>query len=93
VGNQYRSVILYTTPEQKDEAENFIKELNNSNKEGAPVVTEVKSLETFYPAEEKHFNYYAQNKDRQYCQLVIEPKLEKVQKQFADLLANKENYK
>jgi peptide-methionine (S)-S-oxide reductase len=86
VGTQYRSIILTTAEAQKKGAENFITELNASSTEGATVVTEVKPLETFYPAEEKHFNYYEQNKNRGYCQLVINPKLEKVQKQFAELL-------
>lgn len=86
VGPQYRSIILYSTPEQKTEAESFIKELNDSNVEGKPIVTEVVPLEKFYEAENYHKDYFARNPEQAYCQIVINPKLEKVQEQFAELL-------
>lgn len=86
VGTQYRSVIFYTTPEQKIAAEKFIENINESNTTGAPVVTEVEPLDTFYEAEDYHKDYYANHQNAGYCQVVINPKLEKVQKQFADLL-------
>jgi len=86
VGTEYRSIILYTTEEQKNITENFIKEINESNQNGAPVVTEVLPLGEFYEAEDYHKDYFEKNKDNQYCELVINPKLEKVQKQFAELL-------
>ena len=86
VGTQYRSVIFYTTDAQKSEAEEFIKSLNESSKMGAPVVTEIKPLDKFWEAENYHRDYYAKNKNQPYCQVVINPKLEKVQKEFADLL-------
>ncbi|MEK7538958.1 MAG: peptide-methionine (S)-S-oxide reductase MsrA [Patescibacteria group bacterium] len=87
VGTQYRSVVLFTTLEQEREAHAFIAELNTSSSEGAPVVTEVVPLDVFYPAEDYHKNYFARNKDAQYCQIIISPKLEKVQHKFAELLA------
>lgn len=86
VGTQYRSIILYTTPEQKQKAENAIKGINQSSKDGKPVVTEVKPLEKFFEAEDYHHSYYQQNKDAPYCQVVINPKLKKVQDKFAALL-------
>lgn len=86
VGTQYRSAIFYTTEEQKQVAEDFIKEINESNSSGAPVVTEVVPLDKFYVAENYHEDYYARNKEAPYCQLVINPKLEKVEKDFANLL-------
>ena len=86
VGTQYRSVVFYTTPEQKTEVEKIIAEINASNSEGSPVVTEVVPLDVFYPAESYHADYYARNKEAPYCQVIINPKLEKVQKQFAHLL-------
>ncbi len=86
VGTQYRSVVFYTTPEQKAEAEAFIQDMNDSNSAGAPVVTEVAPLEKFYEAEDYHRNYYANHQNAGYCQVVINPKLEKVQKEFGDLL-------
>ncbi len=91
IGTQYRSVVFYTTPEQKNEAEDFIKHINDSNNDGAPVVTEVVPLEIFHEAEDYHKDYYAQHANAGYCQVIINPKLEKVQKEFADLLINIEN--
>lgn len=86
VGTQYRSAIFYTTPKQKDEAEAMIAELDAASPEGGPIVTEVTPLEKFWPAENYHRDYFAHHKDQAYCQLVINPKLEKIQKEFADLL-------
>ena len=86
VGEQYRSIILYTTEEQKRAAEKFIDQLNKSDKMGAPIVTEVKKMEKFYVAEDYHKNYYENNKNQMYCEVVINPKLAKVQKEFANLL-------
>lgn len=83
IGTQYRSIIIYTTPEQKSEAEQFIAELN---KEGEKVVTELKPLDRFYEAEEYHRDYYKKNPDRAYCQIVINPKLEKLKEKFDKLL-------
>lgn len=87
IGTQYRSIILYTTPEQKDKAEKFINDLQGSSKSGRRIVTEVKPLDKYYPAEDYHKNYYATHKDQPYCELVINPKLEKVQEKFRELLA------
>lgn len=86
VGTQYRSVLFYTSAEQKAEADVFIKGLNDSNEEGAPIVTEVVPLVHFWKAESYHQDFYANNARNRYCQLVINPKLEKVQKEFAELL-------
>jgi peptide-methionine (S)-S-oxide reductase len=86
VGTQYRSAIFYANEEQKQKAKNLIKELNNSKAYDKPVVTEVVPLGEFYKAENYHQDYYATHKDAPYCQLVIAPKLEKMQKRFAELL-------
>ncbi len=86
VGTQYRSIVLYTDETQKKEAETFIQELNESSKEGKPIATDVAPLGAFYPAEQEHLDYYARNKNQGYCQLIIEPKLQKVQEKFAELL-------
>lgn len=86
VGTQYRSTIFYTNDNQKQEAEQMIREIDASSKDGGPVVTEVKPLDIFYPAEEYHKNYFERNPDKAYCQIVINPKVEKVQKEFAQLL-------
>ena len=86
VGTQYRSVVLYADEVQKKEAEDFIRELNASSKEGKPIATEVAPLKKFYPAEPEHLDYYARNKNQGYCEVIIAPKLQKVQGKFAELL-------
>lgn len=86
VGPEYRSIILYASEEQKNEAEAFIKELEASAGNGNPIATEVVPLAKFYPAEQEHVDYYARNKGNAYCEVVIEPKLQKVQQKFAELL-------
>jgi len=90
VGTQYRSVIFYTSDTQRDEAEQFIKELDSSEKSGGPIVTEVVPFTAFYPAENYHKNYFERHKDAPYCEIVINPKLEKVQKEFAELIKKNE---
>lgn len=86
VGEQYRSVIFYTTDAQKREAELFIQKLNASAETGAPIVTSVEPLSNYSTAEDYHKDYYANNQNAGYCQVIIAPKLEKVQKAFASLL-------
>ena len=77
VGEQYRSIILYTTEAQKNEAEKLIK---------PPMVTELVPLGELYTAEEYHQKYFQKNPQAPYCQLVISPKLEKLRKQFSKFL-------
>jgi len=87
VGTEYRSVVFYTSEDQKTAAEKFIAEANSSSAGGDPIITAVEPLKKFYEAENYHHDYYAKNKSRGYCQVVINPKLEKIQKEFGDLLA------
>lgn len=82
VGAQYRSIIFYTSEEQKLQAEEYIKEIILQKKFTDPIVTEIRPLTEFYPAEGYHQDYYNENKDAPYCQLVINPKLEKLKKEF-----------
>lgn len=86
VGTQYRSVIFYTTEAQKKETEDFISEINSSNNQGARVITEVLPLEKFYEAENYHKDYFERNPNQAYCQIIINPKLDKVKENFANLL-------
>lgn len=86
VGTQYRSVIFYSDENQKSQAEKFIKNLENNKAYERPIVTEIKPVEKFYPAEIYDQKYYANNKEAPYCQIVIAPKLEKLEKRFAELL-------
>ena len=81
-GPRYRSVILYTTESQKDQAADFIKALDASGTENGPVVTEVSPFEEFYPAEDEHRLFYQNNPGSMYCQIVISPKVAKVRQKF-----------
>jgi len=86
VGTQYRSAIYYHTPAQKAEAERVIKELTAEKVWNDPIVTELKPLDKFYPAEEYHRDYYRRNPNQGYCQAVIAPKVAKVRKKYFDRL-------
>jgi len=84
VGRQYRSIILYQDEEQKAAAEESLKAAEELWDQ--PVVTELKPLEAFYPAEDYHQDYFNQHPEAAYCQIVINPKLAKFQTQFESLL-------
>lgn len=84
VGPQYRSAIFAADDGQRQEAEERIAQLRA---DGLDVVTTVENAGPFYNAEDYHARYYANHKDQPYCRLVIEPKLDKVHKRFAALLA------
>jgi peptide-methionine (S)-S-oxide reductase len=90
VGSQYRSVIFYTTEKQKEEAEKLIKELNEAHTYDKLVITEVAPFKKFFEAEDYHKNYYESHKGAPYCEIVIAPKLEKLQRRFANLLKSSE---
>jgi peptide-methionine (S)-S-oxide reductase len=86
VGSQYRSVIFYDSEGQRREAEEAISALNALKIWLDPVVTVVEKASNFYPAEDYHQGYYANNTNQPYCRFVIEPKLQKVQRKFAEKL-------
>ncbi|QSG06297.1 peptide-methionine (S)-S-oxide reductase MsrA [Halapricum desulfuricans] len=86
VGSQYRSIVLYHDDEQRRQVEGFLERLNEEVYDGA-IVTEVEPLETFYEAEEYHQDYYDKNPADGYCQVQVEPKVQKVREEFAALLA------
>lgn len=86
VGEQYRSVIFYGDEKEKEIAEKLIKDVDVSLTDGTHVVTQLEPLTVFYPAESYHRNYFKENKSAPYCQLIIEPKVEKVRKRFAELV-------
>lgn len=85
-GTQYRSAILYANEEQKQQAEAFIKELEVARTYKNPIVTSLEPLREFYPAEDYHQNFFANNPYQPYCQYTIPPKLNKLHKQFSQLL-------
>lgn len=86
IGSQYRSIILYGNGAEKDAAVRFIDALQKDLKDGSRIVTEVEPLGMFYPAEEYHKDYFKKNASAPYCQIVIEPKIEKLRKRFERLL-------
>ncbi len=89
VGTQYRSIILYGGKDQKWSAEEYIRNLEAKSPGGKPIVTEIRQLDKFYPAEDYHKDYYEHHRTAPYCLLMIDPKLEKVRKKFAKLLKDK----
>jgi len=86
VGEQYRSVIFFQTEEEQQVARAKMQEINESLKDGTRVVTQLEPLQDFFPAESYHQNYFKENTSAPYCQLIIEPKIEKVKKRFAELV-------
>ncbi|HYS21818.1 MAG TPA: peptide-methionine (S)-S-oxide reductase MsrA [Gemmatimonadales bacterium] len=86
VGTQYRSAIFYHSPQQQQEAEAVIAELAAGKVWDDPIVTEVVSLEAFYPAEEYHRDYFRRNPGQAYCRTVIAPKVAKLRKQYFERL-------
>lgn len=85
-GTQYRSAILYANEEQKQQADAFIKELDAAKGFKNPIVTTLEPLGEFYPAEDYHQKFFANNPYQPYCQYTIPPKLNKLHKQFSQLL-------
>jgi peptide-methionine (S)-S-oxide reductase len=85
-GTQYRSAVFYHSEAQKRAAEAVLAQLTAQRLWDDPVVTEVKPLDVFYPAEEYHRDYYRRNPNRTYCRFVIEPKVAKARTAFFDKL-------
>jgi peptide-methionine (S)-S-oxide reductase len=86
VGTQYRSVIFYHNPRQKQEAEFYLKKVDESGAYSNPVVTEIVVLDEFYEAENYHNDYFENNPEKAYCRFVIQPKVDKFRAAFADKL-------
>lgn len=86
IGSQYRSGIFYHNASQKQQAEQIIAEIEQDQIWPDPVVTEVTSATAFYPAEKHHQDYFNNNPENQYCQMVVSPKLAKFKQTFANKL-------
>lgn len=82
VGTQYRSVIFYHSEEQRETASAVIQALLADKVFSKPIVTELAPLDTFYPAEPHHAEYYRRNPGQPYCQVVVGPKVAKFRKNF-----------
>ncbi|RZI99052.1 MAG: peptide-methionine (S)-S-oxide reductase, partial [Rubrivivax sp.] len=85
VGTQYRSGIYFTTAEQQAVAQALIDELTKDNAFGKPIVTEVKPLDNYWPAEDYHQDFFERNPHQGYCMAVAAPKVAKFRKTFARL--------
>ena len=89
VGTQYRSAIFYKNEAQKKAAQTIIAAMKKAGIYDSPIVTTLEPLTKFYKAEDYHQNYYANNKSQPYCQMVIQPKMEKFEKLFKSRLKKK----
>ncbi len=85
VGTQYRSAMFYQTPDQQRLFTESIR--RNQASWSEPIVTEVTQLPQFHPAEDVHQNFYAKYPGQGYCQVIINPKLSKARKYYAEWLA------
>jgi peptide-methionine (S)-S-oxide reductase len=86
VGTQYRSAIFFHSPEQERIAKDVIRELTEQKIWPDPIVTEVVPAGEFFEAEEYHQGYYRTNPNQGYCQWVVNPKVAKARKAFAEKL-------
>ncbi len=84
IGTQYRSIIMYHDDAQRETAETVMNEM--APLFDAPLATELVAEETFYPAEDYHQDYYANNAMQPYCMAVINPKLSKLRQKHAEKL-------
>lgn len=85
-GTQYRSAIFYKNEEQKKAAQDIINALNKAKVYNRSIVTTLEPLTQFYKAETYHQNYYENNKNQPYCEMVIQPKINKFEKLFKSRL-------
>ena len=86
MGTQYRSAIFYHDEQQKAAAEEIIQEISDEEIWPDPVVTEVTELNNYFQAEDYHQDYFSNNPQNQYCNMVVAPKLAKFKKTFASRL-------
>ena len=83
-GTQYRSGIYYSTPEQRQIADDMLARMREQKLFSQPIVTEVEPLQHYWPAEDYHQDYFENNPNQGYCAFVVGPKVEKFRKTFAD---------
>lgn len=84
VGSQYRSAIFYHNEDQKQTAQKVKEAIEKSKIYHDPIVTEITSFKNFYQAENYHQNYYDTNRSQPYCQLIIDPKIQKLMEEFKE---------
>jgi peptide-methionine (S)-S-oxide reductase len=86
VGTQYRSAVFCQSDIQRDAVKKMIVELNAAHLFNAPIVTQINGAETFYPAEDYHQYYFANNPNQPYCLAVAAPKAAKIRAKYAALI-------
>ncbi len=91
IGTQYRSAIFYHSEKQKEIAGKIKKKIEESGMYKNPIVTEIVPFANFYKAENYHQNYYDKNKFAPYCQVIIDPKIQKLTSNYKKDV--KEEYK
>lgn len=89
-GRQYRSAIFHENEEQKKVAEGYIQQLNEAKVFDKPIVTTLEPLKDFYPAEQYHQDYVAQNPNHPYVQQWAVPKVKKVREKFKEQIKAEE---
>ena len=85
-GTQYRSGIYYSTPEQKQVADDMIRQMSQDKVFDRPIVTEVLPVANYWPAEAYHQDFFENNPNQGYCVAVAGPKVAKFRKTFASLV-------
>jgi peptide-methionine (S)-S-oxide reductase len=83
IGTQYRSIILYADDEQKELAQSSLKTADTSGMFSQPIVTQIEPLGEFYPAEDYHHDYFANNPNQPYCRAIISPKVQHFMRDFS----------
>lgn len=86
IGTSYRSAIFYHSDEQRETAANVIAEIAAEQLYPDPIVTEITQFDKFWPAENYHQEYFANNPNQPYCAAVVAPKVAKFRQKFADRL-------
>lgn len=90
IGTSYRSAVFYHSDEQKRIAEEVIAEFTSEAVYNKPIVTELAAFDKFWPAEDYHQEYFANNPNQPYCSAVVAPKVAKFRQKFAARLKSRE---
>ncbi len=93
IGTQYRSAIFYHNETQKQIADTSKKAFGSSGNYKDPIVTEIYPYKNFYPADKSHKDYYEKNRTAGYCRLIIDPKIQKLYKEFSRDLKSEQEVK
>ncbi len=89
-GTQYRSVVFHHNDQQREIAEAYKQQLDESKEFKKPIVTEISPFKEFHPAEGYHQDYFELNRRQPYCARYISPKIKKFNRMFKDKLKGSE---